>query len=154
MFYTVGETAKIFNIAPSTLRYYDKEGLLPFVKRSGGGIRMFQESDFNWLYIIECLKKSGLSIKNIKHYIDLSEKGDETIDERLDLFRKQREKVAKQMEELKATLDTLDYKCWYYQTAKSAGTTAVPQNMSIDEIPKNLRPVKESMNRLRNTFKA
>ena len=76
MFYTVGETAKKMQIAPSTLRYYDKEGLLPFVERSDGGIRMFQESDFEWLALIECLKKTGMSIKDIKSFVDLCVEGD------------------------------------------------------------------------------
>lgn len=49
MVYTVGEMAKLLEVPASTLRYYDKEGLLPFVERSSGGIRMFQESDFEWL---------------------------------------------------------------------------------------------------------
>ena len=69
-------------------------------------------------------------------------KGDETIDERLALFQNQREKVIKQMEELQHTLDTLNYKCWYYETAKKAGTTSVPQNMTIDEIPEHLHAAK------------
>lgn len=148
MLYTVGETAKILNLSPSTLRYYDKEGLLPFVERSSGGIRMFQEKDFSWLFIIECLKKSGLSIKDIKHYIDLSLKGDETINERLEIFQNQRKKVVRQMAELQETLDTLDYKCWYYETAKKSGSTSVPQNMSVDDIPENLRQAKENLTRL------
>ena len=83
MFYTVGEMAKKLNVAPSTLRYYDKEGLLPFVERSGGGIRMFKDSDFEWLSIIECLKKTGMPIKEIKHFIDWCIEGDSTIDQRL-----------------------------------------------------------------------
>ena len=148
MLYTVGETAKMLNLSPSTLRYYDKEGLLPFVERSSGGIRMFQEKDFSWLFIIECLKKSGLSIKDIKHYIDLSLKGDETINERLEIFQKQREKVVSQMAELQETLDTIDYKCWYYETAKKAGSTSVPQNMNVEDIPENLRQAKENLTRL------
>ena len=56
MVYTVGEMAKLLGITASTLRYYDKEGLLPFVERSSGGIRMFQESDFEWLQVIGCMK--------------------------------------------------------------------------------------------------
>lgn len=52
MFYTIGEMAKKMGVAPSTLRYYDKEGLLPFVERSGGGIRMFKGEDIEWLSII------------------------------------------------------------------------------------------------------
>ncbi len=149
MSYTVGETAKIMNVAPSTLRYYDKEGLLPFVKRSNGGIRVFEENDFSWLFIIECLKKSGLSIKDIKHYIDLSLKGDKTINERLEIFQKQRKKVINQINELQITLDTLDYKCWYYETAKKSGTTETVQNMNDDEIPEKLRKARELLYRSR-----
>lgn len=66
MFYTVGEMAKKLGVAPSTLRYYDKEGLLPFVERSGGGIRMFKDADFQWLSIIECLKKPVCQSKKLK----------------------------------------------------------------------------------------
>ena len=58
MFYTVGEMAKLVGVAPSTLRYYDKEGLLPFVERSESGIRVFMDSDYEWLKVIECLKKN------------------------------------------------------------------------------------------------
>ena len=72
MIYTVGEMAKILGVPASTLRYYDKEGLLPFVERSSGGIRMFQDKDFEWLQIIGCLKKAGMSLKDIKEYLLLT----------------------------------------------------------------------------------
>ena len=68
MIYTVGEMAKMLDVPASTLRYYDKEGLLPFVERSPGGIRMFQESDYGWLKIISCLKKAGMPLKDILPY--------------------------------------------------------------------------------------
>lgn len=147
MLYTIGEAAKMLNISTSALRYYDKEGLLPFLERSDGGIRKFRQEDLNWLFVIECLKKSGLSIKDIKHYIALSIKGDETIDERLDIFLKQREKVVSQIKELEKTLDVLNYKCWYYETAQKAGTTSAIQNIPDDEIPEHLRSAKESLYR-------
>ena len=86
MFYTIGEMAKKMGVAPSTLRYYDKEGLLPFVERSGGGIRMFKGEDIEWLSIIECLKKTGMPIKEIKQFIDWCIEGDSTIDKRLELI--------------------------------------------------------------------
>ena len=63
MAYTIGEMSKMLNVSSSTIRYYDKEGLLPFVERSSGGIRMFKESDFEWLSIIECLKKADIPEK-------------------------------------------------------------------------------------------
>lgn len=118
MIYTVGEAAKKIGVAPSTLRYYDKEGLLPFVERSGGGIRMFKDSDFEWLNIIECLKKTGMPIKEIKKFIDLYMEGDSTIEQRLELIDRQRDAVLNQLEQMKQTLATLNYKHWYYETAK------------------------------------
>lgn len=145
MLYTVGEAAKILGVAPSTLRYYDKEGLLPFVERSDGGMRVFADKDFSWLRLVECLKKSGLSIKDIKSYLDMTIKGDETIEDRLMLLRHQKEKVERQMEALWQTLDTLNYKCWYYETAKEAGTTEVPRNMTDDEMPPEFAEIRRRM---------
>ena len=112
MVYTVGEMAKRLGIPASTLRYYDKEGLLPFVERSSGGIRMFQEKDFEWLRVIGCMKKAGMSLKDIRQYIELAMKGDDTIDARLELFRHQREVLIAQMEEMRHTLNMVEYKCW------------------------------------------
>ena len=91
MVYTVGEMAKKLDVPASTLRYYDKEGLLPFVERSSGGIRMFQESDFEWLQVIGCMKKAGMSIRDIRQYIEQAQQGDDTIVLRLVILHRQRE---------------------------------------------------------------
>ena len=117
MLYTVGEMARFLNVSASTLRYYDKEGLLPFVERSNSGIRMFSDKDYEWLKIIECLKKSGLSIKEIRSYIDMTKRGDDSLEERLQLFEERKKDVERQMRELQETLDLLKYKCWYYEMA-------------------------------------
>ena len=82
MLYTVGEMAKLLGIPTSTLRYYDKEGLLPFVERSEGGIRVFKDNDYEWLKIIDCLKKTGMPLKDIKEFILMAIQGDDTIDRR------------------------------------------------------------------------
>lgn len=147
MIYTVGVMAKMLSVAPSTLRYYDKEGLLPFVERSSGGMRMFKEEDIEWLFIIDCLKKTGMPIKDIRDFIEMVMKGDETIGERLELFHKQRKAVEEQISQLQATLDILNYKCWYYETAKKAGTTTVPREMNLEEMPEQMRHVKEMLQR-------
>jgi len=146
MVYTVGEMAKLLGVPSSTLRYYDKEGLLPFVERSSGGIRMFKDEDFEWLQVIGCLKKSGMSIKDIREYIVLAMQGDSTIDERLQLFYRQREILREQMRELQRTMDALDYKCWFYETAKKAGTVRVPQQMTSEELPERFRNVRTYLN--------
>ncbi len=142
MIYTVGETAKLLGITASTLRYYDKEGLLPFVERSSGGIRMFKESDIEWLKIIGCMKKAGMSIKDIRQYIELALMGDDTIDLRLAMFTRQREALQKRIDELKHTMDVVEYKCWYYETAKAAGTTDAPRDMELSNVPERFRRIR------------
>lgn len=142
MAYTVGEMAKRLGVPASTLRYYDKEGLLPFVGRSSGGIRMFEEKDYEWLRIIECLKKTGMSLKDIREYIELAMQGDETIDRRLEMFRKQRTVLQARMAELQQTMDTLEYKCWFYETAKERGTTEGIGDLPPESLPENIRAVR------------
>lgn len=149
MVYTVGEMAKLLGVSASTLRYYDKEGLLPFVERSSGGIRMFRESDIEWLRVIECMKKAGMSIRDIRQYIELALKGDDTIDLRLTMFRHQKEVLRQKMAEMQHTMDMVDYKCWYYETAKAAGTVEVPQNMDEEEIPPQFRDIRRELKNTR-----
>lgn len=145
MLYTVGEMAKRLGVAPSTLRYYDKEGLLPFVERSNGGIRMFKDEDFEWLQVINCLKKTGMQLKDIKRFVEMAIQGDETIDERLKLIVTQKEVVLQQIDELHETLKTLEFKEWYYQTAKEAGTTDMLQNMPPEELPAVFRETRRKL---------
>ena len=145
MVYTVGEMAKLLGITASTLRYYDKEGLLPFVERSSGGIRMFQESDFEWLQVIGCMKKAGMSIKDIRQYIEMALQGDETIAPRLAMFRHQREALKQQMEELQRTMQMVDYKCWYYETALEAGTVDIPQSMELSQVPEEFWEIRRKL---------
>ncbi|HHW02153.1 MAG TPA: MerR family transcriptional regulator [Thermoanaerobacterales bacterium] len=152
MYYTIGEFAKKVNISPHTLRFYAKEGLLPFVERSESGIRMFKDEDFEWLMIIECLKKTGMPIKDIKTFIDWIMEGDSTIDKRLDMFKKQKEAVEKQIAQLQETLELLKYKCWYYETAKNAGTCAVHNTIKLEDIPEDIRLVKERLKKIHSLY--
>lgn len=145
MIYTVGEMAKRIGVAPSTLRYYDKQGLLPFAKRAQSGARIFEESDYEWLMVIECLKKTGMRLKDIRKFMLMAAQGDSTIDERLNLILQQRQAVEKQISELYETLDTLDFKKWYYETAKAQGTTANLQNMPIEQLPEKYRLVRKKL---------
>ena len=143
MVYTIGQMAEKMQVAPSTLRYYDKEGLLPFVERSESGIRMFKDEDIEWLLIIECLKKTGMPIKEIKVFIDWCLQGDSTITKRKQLIEKQRQSVLNQIEKMKETLAMLEYKKWYYETAEKAGSCKVHETMQEDDVPDNLRKARE-----------
>ncbi|MGN0479065.1 MAG: MerR family transcriptional regulator [Hominenteromicrobium sp.] len=145
MTYSVREAAKLLGVAPSALRYYDKEGLLPFVTRTESGTRVFREEDLRWLRLIRCLKASGMPIKSIRRCIELEMQGDETIDERLKLFEEQREAVCAQMEQLQRTLETLEYKCWYFETAKRCGSVRAVQDMPDEALPENIRAARRRL---------
>ena len=145
MVYTVGEMAKRMGVAASTLRYYDKEGLLPFVERSPGGIRLFRETDVEWLNVIGCLKSAGMSIGDIREYIRLAMQDDGTIDQRLALFKRQRETLLRQMAALQNTLDMLDYKCWFYEQAQAAGSIDAVKNLGEDALPARFQGVRRRL---------
>ena len=133
MHYSIGEVAEKLNLPKSTIRYYDKEGLIPFVERKESGIRMFAESDISMLQVIECLKSTGLSIKDIKRFSEWCQKGDQTLQERYELFLESRKNVKEQMVELQKTLKLIEHKCWYYETALEAGTESIHKNKSDDD---------------------
>ena len=145
MVYTVGEMAELLQVPASTLRYYDKEGLLPFVERTTGGIRMFHESDIEWLQVIGCMKKAGMPIRDIRHYVELALQGNDTIDARLQLFEHQRQILQQQIKEMQHTMATIEYKCWYYQTARAAGTIDIPKNMPDSEVPQQFRAIRREL---------
>ncbi|PAE17192.1 MerR family transcriptional regulator [Virgibacillus sp. 7505] len=132
--YTISEAAKELNVTAYTLRYYDKEGLMPFVERTASGQRLFKESDIAALNIIECLKSTGMPIKEIKTFIDWCTDGDVTLQQRFDMFMERKSVVEKQMEELKETMKLIEHKCFYYKTALEAGTEDIHKNDKI-EIP-------------------
>ena len=148
MYYTVCEVAKRLNLSPHTIRFYAKEGLLSFVDRDQNGNRIFKESDFERLFIIASLKRAGMSIKQIREFTVLCDQGDSSIAQRLQIIIDQRAKVEEQITELQDALDVLKYKTWLYELALEAGTTAVHDNMPLEDMPQNIRKIKERIRRL------
>lgn len=134
MEYSIGQISKKFNLTISQIRYYDKEGLLPNLQRVNG-VRKFEDNDVETIFLIECLKKCGLQIKEIKQFIERTKMGDETIDLRLDFFKKQEQKVEKELSELNKVLDMVKYKCWYYQKAKELNSIT-----KLEEKKKEITP--------------
>ena len=122
MTYTIKQVAEKLGVTVSTLRYYDKEGLLPFIDKKENGTRVFKDDDFEGLAIISCMKSSGVPIKDIKKYMDLCAEGDSTLEERMQIFLERKEFVEKQIEELNNVMKTIEHKIWYYETAIEAGT--------------------------------
>ncbi|AFQ42468.1 MerR family transcriptional regulator [Desulfosporosinus meridiei] len=116
MSYTISQVAEKFDLTAHTIRYYDKEGLLPFVERSKSGSREFSDSDLEWLKLICCLKNTGMPLKQIKQYIEWCLQGDETLEIRRQLFLDHRKEVLKQMADLRENLKIIDFKLKIYDT--------------------------------------
>jgi len=129
--YSISEVAKELNLTAYTLRYYDKEGLMPFVERNASGKRVFKESDIEFLKVIQCLKATGMPIKDIKHFIEWCSDGDSTLQQRYDMFVSRKATIEAQMEELKKTLEVIEHKTLYYKTALEAGTEEIHKDYKL-----------------------
>lgn len=129
MNYNIGEISKQFKIPISTLRYYDKKGLLPFAERNAKNERIFSETSIKYLHVIHCLKEIGLPISKIKLFIDLCMEGDATLKERLSYIQDQKTQLQFQIENLAQQMAFIDWKEKYYQKAVKAGTEDVVRNL-------------------------
>lgn len=123
--YSIRDVSNIMEISIYTLRYYEKIGLLSFVKRNENGIREFSKSDIVTLNTVYRLKQTGMSLKDIKHYLTLVDEGIESVPERKDMFKKQKSKVQQQIIDLQNALKTIDGKLHYYEEADKHGSLAV-----------------------------
>lgn len=132
MQYTIKEAAEKLNLTPAAIRYYDKEGLLPFLGRGTSGYRIFSDEDIQLLKIIECLKKTGMQLKDIRRFVDYVKEGDSSLKERYELFEERRRAVTAQIEELQKSLELIEYKCLYYKTAMEAGTENIHKENCFD----------------------
>ena len=141
--YTIGQISKMFNLPISTLRYYDKEGLFPDMQRVAG-IRKFSEKELEALRIIECLKKSGLEIKDIKRFMQWCTQGSETYPQRRELFLQQKKHVEEEIQRLNQVLDLLTFKCWYYEQAIQDGNEDRLQSMQPEDMPEPIRQLYEN----------
>lgn len=141
--YTIGEVSEMFGLPVSTLRYYDREGLLPGLRRASG-IRQFDEQQLEALRVIECLKRSGLEIKDIRLFMAWCAEGSATYPQRLELFVRQKAAVEREIERMERVRDMLDYKCWYYRQAIRDGGEERLAAMRPEEMPPEIRRAYEN----------
>ncbi|MDR0400468.1 MAG: MerR family transcriptional regulator [Treponema sp.] len=122
--YTIKQVSEKSSLPPHVLRYYENEGLLPGVARSRSGIRRYSESDLEWLALVCCLKNTGMSIKQIKNFVELSVKGEETLKERCELLREHKRHVEAQIAEMRKHLEKVTWKIEHFtnQYERYAGT--------------------------------
>lgn len=130
----------MFGLPVSTLRYYDKEGLFPNMERVSG-IRKFSDNELETLRVIECLKKSGLEIKDIKQFMEWCSQGSSTYSKRRELFERQKENIECRISRLEQALDMIKFKCWYYDTAIADGNEDRLKEMIPNALPPEIQQI-------------
>lgn len=111
---TIAEVSKKYNLTQDTIRYYEKEGLIPTVPRTESGIRNFNEESCNWIEFIKCMRSAGLEIEVLKEYVKLFREGKSTVSKRKELLEKQRKKLVQKQKSINETLERLNYKINLY----------------------------------------
>lgn len=112
---TISEVAKKYDLTTDTLRYYERVGLLPNVKRTSGGIRDYSEEDCRWVEYIKCMRSAGVSVEMLIEYVKLFHEGPETIAARKKLLLEQRELIVTKINEMNDVLAKLDWKLDGYE---------------------------------------
>jgi DNA-binding transcriptional MerR regulator len=112
--YSIHEVCERTGLSAHTLRYYEKEKLLPNVRRSPGGFRQYTEEDMEALGMICCLKNTGMSLQDISRFMTLAREGDQTLRERCELLKKHRDTVLRRMEEMQRYLDKVTWKVNFF----------------------------------------
>lgn len=113
--YTMMQACKEVNMTYEALKFYCNAGLVPNVKRDKNNRRIFDENNINWIKSLSCLKKCGMSIKDMQVYLELCLQGQKTIPERQEILVLQKEKLINQLEEIKKSLEYIDFKQDFYQ---------------------------------------
>ena len=122
MEFTIKQVSELTGFSPSTLRYYEKEKMLPSINRNAIGVRSYNYDDIGWIYLINCLKNTNMPVIDIKKFVALCEKGDSTLNERLNMVLKHQEAIEAQIEELQTHRKHIDFKINYYKKACEAGS--------------------------------
>jgi len=136
--YTIGQVSEMFGLPISTLRYYDKEVFFPNLERKGN-IRHFSENELEAIHVIECLKQSGLEIKDIKQFFEWVTAGPSSYEKRKELFEMRKLMVKDEIKKLEKSLAMLEFKCWYYDTAIKDGNEYGINAMLPDKLPKEIQ---------------
>lgn len=111
----IAEVSKTYGISADTLRYYERIGLIPHVRRTASGVRDYDEQDLSRVEFIKCMRSANVSIEALTEYIRLLEQGDSTLAARKAILEEQRDAIRARIEEMRAGLERLDYKIDHYE---------------------------------------
>ena len=117
--YTMMQTCKETNLTYQTLKFYCNEGLVPNVKRDKNNRRIFDEHDVAWIKSLSCLKNCGMSIKDMKKYLNLCLQGTSTIHERKQILNQKRKELLEQIKNLESSIQYIDHKQQFYDDVLS-----------------------------------
>ena len=129
MHYTIKRVSEMTGLSIPTLRFYDKEGLLPDLQRKESGYRIFSDQDLEAIDLIECFKQSGLTIREIRHFMSLVKQGDVTLAERLAIFRAHVERLKGKAAALQAALEHSQSTLEFYEIAVSVGSVTAAEEL-------------------------
>ena len=118
---TIKQVCERYGLTPDTLRYYEKIGVIPQVRRSASGIRDYSEQDIGWVENAVCLRNAGVPVDSIVQYVKLFQAGDETIAARRDLLSRALDDLLDQRSQLNAAIQRLSYKVRHYDQALQTG---------------------------------
>ncbi len=118
--YSIQDVSGKTGLTAHTLRYYEKEGLISGVERTQGGFRQYTDEDLERLGLIRCLKNTGMSIKEISRFVQLTREGEQTLEERVELLRAHRDRVLERMVEMQQHLDKVNWKLNFFSEKLAA----------------------------------
>lgn len=136
--YSIGQVAEMFGLPVSTLCYYDKQGLFPGMERSSG-VRRFSEAELEKLRVIQCLKETGMEIREIRQFMEWCAEGPSTFPQRRALFESRKAHMEDVLRRMNRTLDMLKFKCWYYEQAMQDGSDEQVKQMIPEGLPEEIR---------------
>ena len=117
--YTMMQVCRKLDMTYQTLKFYCNEGLVPNVKRDANNRRVFDERDVRWIKDLNCLKKCGLSIQEMKDYLALCLQGEETIRTRKEMLARKQEELRRSIKELEDSVAYIDWKQNFYDEVLS-----------------------------------
>ncbi|MBO5208249.1 MAG: MerR family transcriptional regulator [Lachnospiraceae bacterium] len=120
--YSMKETCEKVDMNYETLKFYCNQGLVPNVKRDKWNHRVFDDRDIAWIQSLTCLKNCGMSISEMKTYVDLCKQGENSIPERKEILRIKKDALLEQMNLLKQCIDYIDWKQQFYDDVLSGKT--------------------------------
>lgn len=118
---SIGQLSSLTNLSIHTLRFYEKEGIVPFVKRTESGLRVYEEDHVDWFKFLSCMRETGMSLAQLKEFADLAIQGDGTIDQRLAMLAEQKNRIEEQVATMRSYMDMIGFKMEMLHRQKEEG---------------------------------